>query len=142
MDNETFLKVMEILAKMQYEIEKLEKKIDDMAEKWIPCSERLPARNGDYLVTRQSSYSRVVHTLGYSATDKKWGYGGVIAWQEYPKPYLGKAEQPEGRWIVDVPAQYADGAKCSVCGALVYGALSLDECPKCKAKMKKEGDAD
>lgn len=27
MDNETFLKVMEILAKMQYEIEKLEAKI-------------------------------------------------------------------------------------------------------------------
>lgn len=55
-------------------------------QQWIPCSERLPEKNGDYLVTMEGMCRPYMRFLGYSATSKKWGYGGVIAWMDV-KPY-------------------------------------------------------
>lgn len=55
---------------------------------WIPCSERLPKEQGEYLIT--ATY------LGepYVTTDDYFSYGwddwdGVIAWAERPKPWEG-----------------------------------------------------
>ena len=53
---------------------------------WIPCSERLPDKNGDYLVTMEGMCRPYIRKLGFSATSKTWGYGGVIAWMDV-KPY-------------------------------------------------------
>ena len=81
---------------------------DTIAEnkgEWIPCSERLPSENGDYLVTLENG---VVKILGYSTTQRttypkgfyyiKDGFSWrqmqnpVVAWMPLPEPYR------EGRW--------------------------------------------
>ena len=68
-------------------------------QKWIPCSERLPEENGQYLIT-----VKYVHVDGYDDiyaehgewTDGKWdmfcfGHCGkvenIIAWMPLPEPY-------------------------------------------------------
>lgn len=59
------------------------------ADRWIPVSERLPEKDGYYLITRLN--------YGEAVTDKRSfnrrnGYGSfvcnnVTAWKEMPKPY-------------------------------------------------------
>lgn len=74
---------------------------------WIPCSERLPDKDGEYLVTHENGYVRIV---GYSTTqtirypkgfyvltdDGKIAFritqNLVIAWMPLPKPYGGNEE--------------------------------------------------
>ena len=68
-------------------------------QRWIPCSERLPEENGQYLIT-----VKYVHVDGYDDiyaehgewTDGKWdmfcfGHCGkvenIIAWMPLPEPY-------------------------------------------------------
>lgn len=62
---------------------------------WIPCSERLPEKNGSYLVT-QERYSLDTHRLLGIETDfvqfseGNWcraKFLNVIAWQPLPAPY-------------------------------------------------------
>ena len=56
------------------------------AQQWIPCSERLPDTNGDYLVTGRQG---AVNKRGYE--DGYWyGNWSVIAWMPLPKPYKGE----------------------------------------------------
>ena len=55
--------------------------------KWIPVSERLPEQNGYYITTCRDICENRVHTVGFDRVRKKWGRGGVIAWQPLPKPY-------------------------------------------------------
>ena len=71
-------------------------------QRWIPCSERLPSENGDYLVTLENG---VVKILGYSTTQRttypkgfyyiKDGFSWrqmqnpVVAWMPLPEPYKG-----------------------------------------------------
>lgn len=55
---------------------------------WIPCSERLPGKNGSYLVTgRQGAVNK------RRFEDGRW-YGGwaVIAWMPLPTPWGGDEE--------------------------------------------------
>ena len=59
---------------------------------WIPCSERLPEKDGWYLITVQG-YEKVVDMEWYYS---EWGaWNGVsskqqvIAWTPLPKPYKG-----------------------------------------------------
>ena len=67
---------------------------------WIPCSERLPERSGNYLVTRDiiSSYGYEPEACAidyFEADQLNWdGYGNlVIAWMQLPEPYQkGDAE--------------------------------------------------
>ena len=57
---------------------------------WIPCSERLPDKNGWYLVTVQG-YGTLTDVSLYSADGSAWGDVSakqkVIAWMPLPKPY-------------------------------------------------------
>ena len=81
---------------------------------WIPVSERLPDKIGEYLVTQKTSFSDYVYrsVAGYALNlhdvdeydfagegkkragwyeyDSEWGYyeiDGVIAWMPVPEPY-------------------------------------------------------
>ena len=57
---------------------------------WIPCSERLPEEDGEYLVTDVSGGAATV-TETYFITDCEgeghWGALDVIAWMPLPEPY-------------------------------------------------------
>ena len=76
-------------------------------QRWIPCSERLPEENGQYLIT-----VKYVHVDGYDDiyaehgewTDGKWdmfcfGHCGkvenIIAWMPLPKPYRAERRTDE-----------------------------------------------
>ena len=74
---------------------------------WIPCSEREPGKDGDYLVTEvmretfsdKETGELMVAVESYYTTSSEDGYGAwtyagwqgglrVIAWAECPKPYI------------------------------------------------------
>ena len=65
----------------------------DYEQKWIPCSERLPRENGDYLVTFKYLIFYPVEVCGFK--DGKWDSGmyDVVAWQFIPDPYREDGEQ-------------------------------------------------
>ena len=60
---------------------------------WIPASEKLPEKGGDYLVTTKwkGSYSGDVYTetnmAVYREKEKEWDCAGVVAWMPLPEPY-------------------------------------------------------
>lgn len=54
---------------------------------WIPVSERLPEQNGLYITTCRDICENRVHAVVFDGVCKKWGRGGVIAWQPLPEPY-------------------------------------------------------
>lgn len=80
---------------------------------WIPCKDRLPDKDGRYLVTTIFNYTKHInhvhicnfaqklsnidhydfedeHRPGFYNFDSEYGYvetNGVIAWQELPAPY-------------------------------------------------------
>lgn len=54
---------------------------------WILVSERLPEQNGFYITTCCDICENRVHVVGFDGVRKKWGRGGVIAWQPLPEPY-------------------------------------------------------
>lgn len=60
---------------------------------WIPCSERLPEKYGEYLIT--TTYL----DKPYVTTDEYFSYGwddwgrDVVAWAETPKPWKGKKDE-------------------------------------------------
>ena len=64
------------------------------AEQWIPCSEKLPEEDGDYLVTFSlMGVNFPIEVCAYE--DGKWDkylYDGVLAWMPLPKPYEGRKE--------------------------------------------------
>ena len=75
---------------------------------WIPCSERLPEENGQYLITVKykhvdDSYEDVYAEHG-EWSDGRWDmfcFGhcgevdGIIAWMPLPKPYSPEGEEHE-----------------------------------------------
>lgn len=55
----------------------------EQPEQWIPCSERLPERNGYYLVTgRRGAVNKLLYQDGYW-----YGNWKVFAWMPLPEPY-------------------------------------------------------
>jgi len=72
--------------------------IPQMAERWIPVSERLPEEDGEYLATiydMDENYEYIdIAELG----DGKWCYKPYIlvkAWMPLPKPYKAESEDKE-----------------------------------------------
>ena len=55
--------------------------------KWVLCSERLPDKDDDYLVTKVVSNISYVHILGFG--NGRFYEDGAIAWMPLPKPYRG-----------------------------------------------------
>ena len=74
----------------------------DAVSEWIPCSERLPSEQGQYLVTFPlCNGDPWVYVLSFSKgkfyeTDDEWGdveYDDVTAWMPLPKPYVGRSRR-------------------------------------------------
>ena len=58
---------------------------------WIPCSERLPKKDGVYIVTTDSKHKECrVITAFFNEKDNDFHEVGVIAWQPLPEPYKEK----------------------------------------------------
>ena len=55
-------------------------------QRWIPCSERLPEKDGEYLTTTEDGLCDVE-----SYGDGEWFYDDVVAWAPLPKPWKGDA---------------------------------------------------
>lgn len=54
-----------------------------MNNKWIPCGERLPEKNGKYLITgRQGAVNILLFEGG-----RWYGGRGVLAWLPLPRAY-------------------------------------------------------
>ena len=47
----------------------------------------------------------------------------------------GKADRPQGEWIIEIDANGYTYGRCSICGMKQY-AGQLNFCPDCGAKMK------
>ena len=87
---------------------------------WIPVSERLPEKRGDYLVTQKATFTDYVYisVAGYALNlhdvdeydfadkkrpgwyeyDSEWGYhelDDVLAWMPLPEPYKTESEDKE-----------------------------------------------
>lgn len=78
---------MEIINKLAEEYKDVP---DTNAGKWIPVSEKLPDKEGKYLVTLKRwnivTIANFKNVMGYKHFDN----GYVIAWQPLPKPYKGE----------------------------------------------------
>jgi hypothetical protein len=89
------------------DIEAFEKIIEaiptaDRPQEWIPCSERLPSEQGQYLVTFPLCNGEPwVYILSFNKgkfyeTDDEWGdveYDDVTAWMPLPKPWKGADDE-------------------------------------------------
>ena len=61
----------------------------DAVSEWIPCEERLPSKDGKYLIVGRQG---AVNILPYH--DGMWyGRWGVIAWMPLPKPYREREDE-------------------------------------------------
>lgn len=56
------------------------------AQQWIPCSERLPDKNGKYLVVGRQ---KAINILKFDG-GRWYGKWGVVAWMPMPEPYKGE----------------------------------------------------
>lgn len=68
----------------------------NLKNRWNPCSERLPKKSGNYLVTIAFNIGgkepvREVYKDYFSVLSQKWLYHGedVKAWMTLPEPYKG-----------------------------------------------------
>jgi len=52
-------------------------------QRWIPCSERLPDKNGKYLVVGRQ---KAINILKFDG-GRWYGKWGVVAWMPLPEPY-------------------------------------------------------
>lgn len=89
--------------------------IKELEADWIPVSERLPEKDGEYLVTVSSFCGEIVfkcsfamdlhkvdeynfpeHKCGFYGIDSEWGsyeINDVIAWMPSPDPYRKESEE-------------------------------------------------
>ena len=79
----------------------------EFSNNWIPCSERLPDKRGDYLVTLRGNGEPWVEIALWNETfGGRWqmvlyndvdysDISNVIAWMPLPEPYQGRGEEHE-----------------------------------------------
>lgn len=67
----------------------------DRHERWIPCSERLPEKNGRYLVTNSAWGAMEVDWN--ACVDGAWVFSNTkpIAWMPLPEPYKMGGDENE-----------------------------------------------
>lgn len=61
---------------------------------WIPVTERLPDKEGDYFTTKINDFDEPI--LGMTYYRKGWGWSTsykIIAWMPLPEPYEEGAEE-------------------------------------------------
>ena len=64
-------------------------KHDEEVRRWVPCSERLPEKEGNYLITAQPTYNHA-KDIRIAHWSSRWvGYvkSEIIAWMPLPQPY-------------------------------------------------------
>lgn len=64
---------------------------------WIPCSERLPKKEGFYLVTLGYKHGAETNIRFFKIENGKcywslWGNENITAWMQKPEPYKGVAK--------------------------------------------------
>ena len=89
---------IEVLNGMADTIAELERKLAE--REWIPCSERLPKENGEYIVSLEDSiypwakfFNGKWFMLSINAIAREFGEYEVIAWMPLPKPYKGGEDE-------------------------------------------------
>ena len=94
--SDDFIKGFKCGAERQFEADKA----DRLQREWIPCSERLPKRNENYLVTFHNKWpDREYKTVEI----EKFRNGGfdenlymkVIAWMPLPEPWKGVDDETD-----------------------------------------------
>ena len=72
----------------------IKRKSEPVYPRWIPCSERLPDKDGRYLTTNSRIGEWIVDwNIWHNEPKPSWLYNqGVIAWMPLPEPYT--EEQP------------------------------------------------
>ena len=67
--------------------------------KWIPVSEKLPEKNGDYIVsledavdTSASFFNGKWFMSSFDCISREYGEYEVVAWRPIPAPYKGGEE--------------------------------------------------
>ena len=63
--------------------------------RWIPCCERLPDKEGKYLVTDIKTVDMDIFTHSESGTPMWFLSDNVTAWMPQPQPYREDGEQDE-----------------------------------------------
>lgn len=73
--------------------EAIEMAISALAEqRWIPVAERSPEENGEYLVTRESSFYRYIDIVRKNNCNSHLPMASDIkAWMPLPEPWKGEA---------------------------------------------------
>ena len=85
----------ELLQALKFDREQYDKGYEDglNADKWIPCSERLPEESGNYIVCgKYVTWVANWFCDTWWDIEKKCRWTNVIAWQPLPKPYKPKGE--------------------------------------------------
>ena len=66
-----------------------EENLSENLTSWIPCDERLPEEEGNYIVTFDDGYMSSVPFYGEDWV--LWGDSGdPVAWMQLPEPYKGE----------------------------------------------------
>ena len=58
----------------------------NLIPRWIPCSERLPEKDGLYLVTTSKGQVQV-HVFNHTGNSKEYWNRCNMAWMPLPEPY-------------------------------------------------------
>lgn len=90
----------ELLKALQYDREQYSKGYEDglNANRWIPCSERLPEEYAEVLGFGREGYTYIVmmyDTKIYGKVWRQWNGGElrldwIVAWMPLPEPYEGE----------------------------------------------------
>ena len=76
-------KMQELVAVQIEKAYELGRESAQSEQRWIPCSERLPDKNGKYLVVGRQ---KAINILKFDG-GRWYGKWGVVAWMPLPEPY-------------------------------------------------------